>query len=335
MIISKEQAIKRLQSGEVVALPTETVYGLAAAVHNKQALESIFKIKNRPFFDPLIIHIYSSEQVEDLVTDWSEAARLLCETFWPGPFTLVLNKSDKVSSLITAGKETVALRMPDHAITLDIIQSTGPLAAPSANLFGKTSPSQVDHVLEAFDSKVPVVDGGPCKIGIESTIIRLDEESPTEIKICILRPGHISRQKIRECLAQTNKNITFIKHSEDDMAPGTLDHHYQPNFPLILGTHQVKWSQDVHKKICQKLNLESTAIPALWKFKQDDPSLVARHLYQEMREKNQQGTYTYLQLPEDFQDPKWDAIRDRTKKASSFKVTNLHGELAILDKNQY
>ena len=195
--IAIEQAIQMLKSNDVVAIPTETVYGLAGAINNESALNKIFSIKGRPFFDPLIVHVSSIEMAQSLVKDWPKAASVLYEKFWPGPLTLVLPKNDKVSDLVTAGLKTVALRMPDHVTTLKMIDELQcPVAAPSANRFGKTSPTDWQHVQEEFAGEVAVVDGGASEVGVESTIVRLQDNN-----VELLRPGTILFSDIQSPLS--------------------------------------------------------------------------------------------------------------------------------------
>jgi L-threonylcarbamoyladenylate synthase len=168
-------AVEKLINGEVVGIPTETVYGLGAVISKSDAIKKIFTTKERPFFDPLIVHVSGVEQAKELSLDWSAAADILAQEFWPGPLTLVLPKKN-VSDLITSGLQTVGVRCPDHKIALEIIEKVGePIAAPSANRFGKTSPTCKKHVLEEFNDAVFVVDGGDCSVGIESTIISVLE----------------------------------------------------------------------------------------------------------------------------------------------------------------
>ena len=162
--ISFKETLKLLKDGEVVALPTETVYGLGASIYSPKGLKKIFQIKKRPFFDPLIVHCYDIKQAEGLTLGNIFPAKELWSRFSPGPLTLVLPKSEKVSSLITAGENTVALRIPAHSLMRDILRELGvPIAAPSANLFGQTSPTRASHLSAALGDRVPVLDGGSAK----------------------------------------------------------------------------------------------------------------------------------------------------------------------------
>lgn len=177
-IISKDiaKAVELLFNEELVAIPTETVYGLAGNIYSEKAITAIFETKQRPKFNPLIVHIPSVDYLEKIVTDIPEKAKLLADAFWPGPITLVLNKKDTIPDLITAGKTTVAVRVPNHPTTLELLERLEfPLAAPSANPFNRISPTKPEHVEDYFKNEIKMVlDGGACTKGIESTIIGVD-----------------------------------------------------------------------------------------------------------------------------------------------------------------
>ncbi len=196
-----DEPARLLQQNEVVAFPTETVYGLGGNAFSDEAVRKIFAAKGRPSDNPLIVHIASLEQLRPLVSSVPPLADKLMQTFWPGPLTLVLPGSQKVSSHVTAGLDTVAVRMPDHPIALELIRKTGlPLAAPSANLSGKPSPTRADHVLEDLAGKIPgVVDGGPTGIGVESTVVDVTGEVPL-----ILRPGGISKKELESVVGRVD-----------------------------------------------------------------------------------------------------------------------------------
>ncbi len=185
-------AIDILKNGGVVAMPTETVYGLAGDVEQETAIKKIFSTKERPFFDPLIVHISSIEQAKKLTTQWDETCEKLAESFWPGPLTLILPKSDLVNPLITSGLNSVGLRWPNHALAMELISNFNlGLAAPSANKFKKTSPTSKEHVEAEFGNNVFVLDGGKCEVGIESTVAGVFKD-----RIEIYRPGMISLEDI-------------------------------------------------------------------------------------------------------------------------------------------
>ncbi len=189
-----EHAAKLLHDGEIVVFPTETVYGLGADAFQPLALERIFAAKGRPFSDPLIVHITDVHELELLTTKIPMEAKLLAQKFWPGPLTLILPKGSRVPHMVTAGLETVAVRMPRHDVALALINALGsPIAAPSANRFMHVSPTTAHHVYTDLSGKVPLIlDSGPCEIGVESTVLDLCSDNPR-----ILRPGGISLEALR------------------------------------------------------------------------------------------------------------------------------------------
>jgi len=229
-IISKDinQAVDILNHEGLVAIPTETVYGLAGNIYSKKAIDEIFEMKQRPVSNPLIVHIKSLEQLDELAKDIPEKARLLAKTFWPGPLTLVLKKKSNVPDSITAGKDTVAIRMPNHPTTLALLQKLNfPLAAPSANPFGCISPTNALHVASYFNNTLQMVlDGGDCEDGIESTIIGFENNESI-----LYRLGSISVEDIENVIGQIR-----IKNKQENApnAPGMLSKHYAPLTPTFL-----------------------------------------------------------------------------------------------------
>lgn len=224
-----DKAAEYLKNGELVAIPTETVYGLAANAFDTQAVTKIFKAKNRPFFDPLIVHTHSIDTVHQWVENIPPQAIELANIFWPGPLTLVLRKKDTISDLVTAGNPTVAVRVPNHPLTLQLLsQLDFPLAAPSANPFGYVSPTTAQHVSDQLGDKIPyILEGGPSKVGIESTIISFAGPVPE-----ILRLGGTSIEKIKQVIGDMEVNIN--QHS-NPQAPGQTDSHYAPHARFVLG----------------------------------------------------------------------------------------------------
>ncbi|MFK7756599.1 MAG: L-threonylcarbamoyladenylate synthase [Flavobacteriales bacterium] len=216
------KAIELLTKDEVVAIPTETVYGLAGNIFSENAIKKIFEVKKRPFFNPLIVHTYSIEKVEELVSEFPEKARLLAEAFWPGPLTLILKKKKSVPDLITAGKETVAVRIPNHPVALSLLKELPfPLAAPSANPFGSISPTKATHVEGYFKNDISMaIEGGDCKKGIESTIVGFEDHEPV-----LYRLGSISLEHLTEVVGEVKiRNKKEIAPN----APGMLARHYAP-----------------------------------------------------------------------------------------------------------
>ena len=229
-IISKDiaKAISILNSEELVAIPTETVYGLAGNIFSKKAINLIFSTKKRPLFNPLIVHIPEADRLSTIASRIPEKAKLLADAFWPGPLTLVLPKQNTIPDLITAGKSTVAVRVPNHPVTLELLRKLDfPLAAPSANPFGSISPTTAQHVNDYFENDIQMVlDGGPCQQGIESTIIGFEGEEPV-----VFRLGSTSLEAIENIVGPvTIKNKKEIAPD----APGMLDRHYAPLTKTIL-----------------------------------------------------------------------------------------------------
>lgn len=229
-IISKDisKAVELLTAEKLVAIPTETVYGLAGNIFSEKAIKCIFETKKRPFFNPLIVHIPSKDTLEKIVSVIPEKAKLLADSFWPGSMTLVLKKQTSIPDLITAGKDTVAVRVPNHPLTLELLKKLPfPLAAPSANPFGSISPTKPEHVESYFKNDIDMVlDGGACKSGIESTIIGFENDVPI-----IYRLGALAIEDIE---AIVGKVIIKNKKEISPDAPGMLDKHYAPKTQMLL-----------------------------------------------------------------------------------------------------
>lgn len=223
-----QEAVRWLRRGELVGIPTETVYGLAGNALSGGAVSRIFEVKNRPTFDPLIVHIAHPDRADALVTRWPQQARQLAEAFWPGPLTLLFPKSDRVPELVTAGSPWVALRMPDHPLTLELLNALEfPLAAPSANPFGYISPTTARHVAEQLGHAIPyILDGGPCRVGVESTILSFADETPT-----ILRQGGVAVEEIEALLGPVQARLHSSSRPD---APGMLQSHYAPRVSVRL-----------------------------------------------------------------------------------------------------
>lgn len=222
-------AIDLLNDGKLVSIPTETVYGLAANALNEQAVIGIFKAKNRPFFDPLIVHVANVEQAKKYSNNWTLNADKLSKQFWPGPMTLLLEKNNLIPDIITSGSSKVALRIPKHPLTLELLsQLNFPLAAPSANPFGYISPTKPSHVEKQLSNQVNyIIDGGDCEVGIESTIVDC-----TSDKAKVLRLGGLSINELALCLGYLPE-LNTIENS-NPQAPGQLDKHYAPHSKLII-----------------------------------------------------------------------------------------------------
>lgn len=231
-IVSKDisKAAEILSRQELVAIPTETVYGLAGNIYSEIAIKKIFEMKKRPFFNPLIVHIHSADQVMELASEFPEKAQQLAKAFWPGSLTLILPKKSKVPDLITAGKDTVGIRMPQHELTLELLRNLDfPVAAPSANPFTHISPTTAQHVKNYFDGKLEMVlDGGDCKNGIESTIVGFENGAPV-----VYRLGSISLEDITAVIGSVT-----LKNTKEQApnAPGMLEKHYAPRTKTFLVT---------------------------------------------------------------------------------------------------
>jgi L-threonylcarbamoyladenylate synthase len=228
---SIQKAAAILNEDQIIGIPTETVYGLAGNIYSSKAIRSIFELKQRPFFNPLIVHIKSAEVLSEIARDIPEKALLLAAAFWPGPLTLVLKKQTSIPDLVTGGKDTVAVRVPNHLLTLALLnQLEYPLAAPSANPFGCISPTKAAHVSSYFEDSLPMVlDGGDCKKGIESTIIGFENGEPI-----VYRLGSLATEDIEAIVGKLKAK------THDDtapVAPGMLSRHYAPLTTTLLTTN--------------------------------------------------------------------------------------------------
>ncbi len=222
--------IDLIKAGELVAFPTETVYGLGADAWNPTAIQKVFSTKGRPADNPLIVHISNPDDVADFAVDIPEQAALLMDAFWPGPLTLVLNKKPEVLDLVTGGLNTVAIRMPDHSLALDFISQTGPLVAPSANKSGRPSPTKAAHVQADFGPNFPVIDGGETQVGLESTVLDLSSATPT-----ILRPGSIGKTELEKVLGNEIQVDSTQSHEKTPKSPGQKYSHYKPSASVYYG----------------------------------------------------------------------------------------------------
>jgi L-threonylcarbamoyladenylate synthase len=253
-----------LRQGECVAFPTETVYGLGANALDEEAIVKIFIAKGRPEDNPLIIHCHNRSQLTDLVTGWSPQAEILMDTFWPGPLTLVLPKKPAVPDIVTGGLATVALRFPSHPVAINLLQAADlPIAAPSANISGRPSPTSAQHVLEDMSGKIAaIVDGGPTGGGVESTVLDC-----TVFPFRILRPGGITYEELSPLVPV---EMGYEPHSDTPRAPGMKYRHYSPNTRVVLITgskvegeieRQVKACQAQGEKVALMAFTESATYP--------------------------------------------------------------------------
>ena len=282
MTTALETAKKYLEQGDVVAVPTETVYGLAANAFDEVAVGKIFQIKERPLFNPLIVHIKSIDYLGTIVQNIPEVALELAAHFWPGPLTLVLEKKSNIPDIVTASKSTVGVRVPSHPLVLELLNAIDfPLAAPSANPFGYISPTTAAHVKAQLGNKIPyILDGGSCENGIESTIIGFDNYEPI-----LYRVGAISKEIIEAKIGVLAEKTTSKSTPE---APGMLSKHYSPKTKFIVSNNiQTEIDQNINKKIGLLLfdfETESSVNKTVHLSKNRNLDEAARNLYAAMHE---------------------------------------------------
>ena len=301
------RAAELIRAGELVAFPTETVYGLGANALDVAAIEKIYTVKGRPAGSPLIVHVDSLEMARGLVRDWPENADKLAWKFWPGPLTLVLPKQPHVPDRLTAGLDTVGIRVPSNAIALALIREAGvPIAAPSANRFTELSPTTAQHVRETLGDRVSMVlDGGRTSVGIESTVLSL--VGPNAI---LLRPGMVSQADIEAIIGpvRVSRSVEAAAHP----APGMQPRHYSPKTPLVLvdggrlptnGRGIYLWSH------CPADSARCLKMP-------DDPRAYAAVLYEKLHEADAEHL-DWIAVETPPQDPSWSAIRDRLERAAA------------------
>lgn len=237
------RAAEIIKKGGIVAFPTETVYGLGADAFNPLAIARIFEVKKRPYFDPLIVHVASKVDLGKLVTGIPFDVKRLIDRFWPGPLTVVLWKREEVPDLVAAGLPTVAIRMPDHPMALGLMQEAEcPIAAPSANPFGYLSPTTAEHVRDQLGDQIDfILDGGPCEVGVESTIVSFSEGKPR-----LLRPGGVPLEEIESIIGSVDVSSNGESRPS---APGMLPRHYAPRTPILLDWDEKSFNSDKGKKI--------------------------------------------------------------------------------------
>jgi L-threonylcarbamoyladenylate synthase len=311
-----ERAVTVLREGGVVAVPTETVYGLAADAHNPEAVGRVFSIKGRPPDHPLIVHIAGADALSDWAIDIPASAYQLAEHFWPGPLTVILKRRPDVLDVVTGGQDTVGLRVPNHPLALELLRRfSGGLAAPSANRFGRISPTAPQHVADELGAAVDfILDGGPCHVGVESTIVNLTVDPPL-----VLRPGGITNAALSEVLG-----VPVITSAKPGgiRASGLLVSHYAPRTPLMLLPTDALW-HEVEKQIAARTKLavmlldvsslpktaaHPVAMPA-------NPDAYARRLYATLRELDLGGFDLILVEAVPSTDA-WAAVADRLRRAA-------------------
>lgn len=290
-----------LQAGEVVAFPTETVYGLGADALNPNAVQKIYSAKGRPSDNPLIVHIGDSQQLENLVTHVSPHAKKLMEAFWPGPLTLIFKKQDCLPASTTGGLDTVAIRIPNHPVALQLLRhSSIPLAAPSANLSGRPSPTTAQHVWDDMHGRIPLIlDGGACNGGVESTVLDISDDT-----IQLLRPGLITPAMIQSVLGDTVP-FKISHHLNTTKSPGMKYTHYSPRIPIILVEGSPEPSLQEIKKIVQEKK-EPVALLTHSPFHISDDALVFHDIFDPQ--------------PDIFSRNLFALLRDAEKKNASYLI---------------
>ena len=269
------QAAELIKRGEVVAFPTETVYGLGANALDANAVRKIFVAKERPQDNPIIVHVSDKKQLDELVTEVSEKAGELIDKFWPGPLTLVFKRSDRIPNEVTCGLDTVAIRMPSNKVAHELIRQSFPIAAPSANLSGKPSPTSAEEVFADMDGRIPLIlDGGQTDIGLESTVLDLTGE-PT-----LLRPGRVTLEELREVLGE----VRVVETSDAPKSPGMKYRHYSPEAEVILAD-DVQKEVSKFKELGKRVGAISfSEVNADVAFTPKDYEDMARNLFRKMRE---------------------------------------------------
>lgn len=319
--VAVEEAVALLRAGELVALPTETVYGLAASALDAKAVEKIYEVKRRPAHNPIIVHVASLGMAKDCVTQWTADAEALARHFWPGPLTLVLPKSGAIPNLVTAGGNTVGVRFPSHPLMRRVIEGCGsPLAAPSANLANQLSPTTAQHVVEGLRGTIPlVVDAGPTSVGIESTVLDLSSDNPR-----VLRPGMISTERLSQVIGRLVDSGP--DHSQTLKSPGLLAKHYSPRARMIMRS----WKDDAELSALlatSGIQAEATHVIAYERIPESNPfgrvaiiphdeDAYARAIYAELHRSDELGAkLIVVERPPSGES--WEGIHDRLRRASA------------------
>ena len=323
-------AASLLNSGEVVGMPTETVYGLAASAYDPLAVEKIFRAKGRPQDNPLIVHIHSMEQLGEVAARVPDCALRLAERFWPGPLTMIFEKSEKIPLAVTAGLSTVAVRFPSHKVAWALLEAAGmPLAAPSANLSGRPSPTTANHVYNDLNGRIPaILDGGACEVGLESTVVLLRDEE----NAALLRPGAVTVQMLEEAIPHVvlDKGVLqALSPGEQALSPGMLHRHYSPRANLVIVDSDFQSfcafvESHAEGAGAMVFDGEESAlpVPCVTFGRQGDPIIQARLLFSALRAVDGMGVRTiYARMPD--QEGMGMAIYNRLLRAAGFEVITL------------
>ncbi len=324
-----QKAAALLKAGEVVAIPTETVYGLAANAFCEPAVSKIFKAKGRPQDNPLIVHIAAFDEIRQLVAEIPESAKKLANAFWPGPLTMILPKSDKIPDAVSAGLATVAVRMPSHPVAHAVISAAGlPLAAPSANLSGSPSPTNAKYVYEDMQGRVPLIlDGGSSEVGVESTVITLAGAVPR-----VLRPGGVTVEQLRAVLGEVEVDDAVLHQLEAGAtaaSPGMKYKHYAPRaeITIVRGTLEAfrAYVQNKNAFVLCFAGEEQYFDRAVTYGDAADDSAQANRLFDALRELDEQGAETvYARCPS--LSGVGLAVYNRLIRAAGFHIIDLTGE---------
>lgn len=324
------EAVELILKGEVVGMPTETVYGLAGNAFNENAVKKIFEAKGRPQDNPLIVHISRFEEIYDLVSDVPDNAKKLAEKFWPGPLTMILPKSQKVPYCVTAGLSTVAVRCPSHPVANRFIKECGvPIAAPSANLSGKPSPTKASHVYNDLKGRIPlIIDGGEAREGVESTVIFMAGEKPE-----LLRPGNVTLDELRNVLGEVlvdDAVLNPLKIGQTVSSPGMKYKHYSPEAEVILvkGTYE-NFCKFVNGKVqdgvcAMVFNGEGRGLNCEYYTYGDKNNYrsLSNRLFDCLRELDEKNVKCcYVRCPDETNDDL--AVMNRLLRAAAFKVTEV------------
>jgi len=305
------RAVDRLRAGQLVAFPTETVYGLGADASNPAAVRRIYALKGRPSSHPLIVHLASADQLKDWVASVPAAARRLAVAFWPGPLTLVLRKGARVPAAVAGGGGSIAVRVPAHPVAQALLKAFGGgIAAPSANRYGRVSPTTAAHVREEFGARTPLLlDGGPCRVGVESTIVALTGRTPL-----LLRPGGITQRELESVVGA----VRVARAGEGPRAPGRMRSHYAPGTPLLLraASGVAHAGQQPGTAVLARRRAPAGYSGPLWITAPRDPARYARALYANLRALDHSGA-TRIVVESVPKTEAWTAVADRLARAAA------------------
>ena len=318
-----QQAASHIRAGELVAFPTETVYGLGADASNDAAVAKIFTAKGRPADHPLIVHIANAARVNDFASSVPEFADRLIKAFWPGPLTVILPRKPGVATAAAGGQNSIGLRCPAHPLALEFLRAcfyvgVNGVAGPSANKFGRVSPTTAQHVNQEFGNALMVLDGGPCAVGIESSIVDCTRSAPV-----LLRPGVLTREQLEAACGQAVLSADEALQTSAPRAPGTLESHYAPNAKVrLMDAKAIQTALDllgadaVHIAVYARTIVRITSSKVLYRRMPDDALATAAQLFAVLRDFDAQGVKLIWVEPVPPESV-WDGVRDRLARASA------------------